>query len=49
MFEYDVSILITMIWRQLVKSLSKIDFFPNKKDVERQERVQVMLVHIHTH
>ena len=26
MFEYDVSILITMIWRQLVKSLSEIDF-----------------------
>ena len=49
MFEYDVSILITMIWRYLVKSLSKIDFIPNKKDVERQERVQVMLVYIHTH
>ena len=49
MFEYDVSILITMIWRDLVKSLSKIDFIPNKKDVERQERVQVMLVYIHTH
>lgn len=49
MFEYDVSILITMIWRDLVKSLSKIDFMPNKKDVERQERVQVMLVYIHTH
>lgn len=49
MFEYDVSILITMIWRQLVKSLSEIDFIPNKKDVERQERVQVMLVYIHTH
>lgn len=48
MFEYDVSILITMIWRQLVKSLSEIDFIPNKKDVERQERVQVMLVYIHT-
>lgn len=31
MFEYDVSILITMIWRQLVKSLSEIDFIPNKK------------------
>lgn len=49
MFEYDVSILITMIWRHLVKSLSKIDYLPNKKDVERQERVQVMLVYIHTH
>lgn len=49
MFEYDVSILITMIWRDLVKSLSKIDFTPNKKDIERQERVQVMLVYIHTH
>lgn len=49
MFEYDVSILITMIWRQLVKSLSTIDFIPNKKDVERQERVQVTLVYIHTH
>lgn len=49
MFEYDVSILITMIWRDLVKSLSKIDYLPNKKDVERQERVQVMLVYIHTH
>lgn len=49
MFEYDVSILITMIWRDLVKSLSKIDFIPNKKDVERQERVQVMLVYIHTY
>ena len=49
MVEYDVSILITMIWRDLVKSLSKIDFIPNKKDVERQERVQVMLVYIHTH
>ena len=49
LFEYDVSILITMIWRQLVKSLSIIDFIPNKKDVERQERVQVMLVYIHTH
>lgn len=49
MFEYDISILITKIWRQLVKSLSTIDFIPNKKDVERQERVQVMLVYIHTH
>ena len=49
MFEYDVSILITMIWRHLVKCLSKIDFIPNKKDVERQERVQVMLVYIHTY
>ena len=49
MFEYDVSILITMIWRQLVKSLSTIDFIPNKKDIEKQERVQVMLVYIHTH
>lgn len=49
MFEYDVSILITMIWRHLVESLSKIDFVPNKKDVERQERVQVMLVYIHTY
>lgn len=33
MFEYDVSILITMIWRHLVKCLSKIDFIPNKKDI----------------
>lgn len=49
MFEYDISILITMIWRQLVQSLSTIDFIPNKKDVERQERVQVMLVYIHTY
>lgn len=31
MFEYDVSILITMIWRDLVKSLSKIDFTLIKK------------------
>lgn len=49
MFEYNVSILITIIWRQLLKSLSTIDFTPNKKDIERQERVQVMLVYIHTH
>lgn len=37
MFEYDISVLITMIWIHLVESLSKIDFVPNKKDVERQE------------
>ena len=32
-----------------MKCLSKIDFIPNKKDVERQEPVQVMLVYIHTY
>ena len=48
MFEYDISVLITMIWRHLVESLSTIDFTPIK-DIERQERVQVMLVYIHTY
>ncbi len=48
MFEYDVSILITMIWRQLVKSLSEIDFIPTKR-CRKTRTVQVMLVYIHTH
>lgn len=49
LLEYDISIYITKIWRNLVLCLQNIEFVSNKKDVERQERVQVMLVYIHTH
>lgn len=47
--EYDVSIYIAIIWRLLLECFNKENFVANKKDIEKQERVQVMLVFIHTH
>ena len=47
--EYDISICITIIWRLLLECLNTEKFVANKKDIEKQERVQVMLVFIHTH
>lgn len=47
--EYDISICITSAWRLLLECFGKEKFVSNKKDIEKQERVQVMLVFIHTH
>ena len=47
--EYDISICITSAWRLLLECFDQEKFVSNKKDIEKQERVQVMLVFIHTH
>lgn len=48
-FEYDISILITLIWKYMIFCLENIEYSYNPKDNEKQESVQMMLVFIHQH
>ena len=44
--EYDISLLITAIWRHLLVCLEKHDYIQNKKQIALVERTQVMLTFI---
>ena len=45
--EYEISILITSIWKYMILCLENIEYSYDAKDSYKQECVQMMLVYIH--